>query len=92
LLSTDEERLAEVLGIDEHRYHSEFRDNKWVLVTSWDDATQLEAWLEPNENNPSRPLVKFTSRPKEGQAKVAEFQRPRGMRTPRVEFSSVPKR
>jgi hypothetical protein len=75
LISTDEERIAEVLGVEDYRYRSEFRDDKWVLVTDWDDTIQLEAWLEANENNPSRPLVKFTSRAKEGQVKVAEFER-----------------
>jgi hypothetical protein len=75
LISTDEERIAEVLGIEDHRYRSEYRDNKWVLVTDWDDSIQLEAWLETNENNPSRPLVKFTSRKKEAEVKVAEFER-----------------
>ncbi len=65
LLWTDEERLAEVLGIDEQRYRSAFKDGRWVLVTDWDDATQLEAWLEENPANPSRPLVKFAAAPRE---------------------------
>jgi hypothetical protein len=74
LLWTNEERLAEVLGVHEQRYTSEFRDGKWVLVTTWDDATQLEAWLEPNDSNPSRPLMKFAARPREDKIRIAELE------------------
>jgi hypothetical protein len=73
LLWTDEERLAEALGVEEQKYTTEYRDGKWVLVTVWDDNTQLEAWLEPNEDNPSRPLVKFGARPREQNLRVAEL-------------------
>jgi hypothetical protein len=65
LLWTDPDRLADVLGLDENRYTSTYRDGHWVLVTAWDNATQLEAWLETNPNNPSRPLMKFASQPRE---------------------------
>ncbi|HTN73758.1 MAG TPA: hypothetical protein VL096_00875 [Pirellulaceae bacterium] len=64
LLWTDEERLEEILGLEENRYSSTWRDGHWVLVTDWDQATQLEAWLEPNPANPSRPLVKFAAQPR----------------------------
>ena len=65
LLWTDEDKLSEVLGVEEDRYTSAFRDGHWVLVTVWDNDTQLEAWLEDNPANPSRPLVKFAARPRE---------------------------
>lgn len=65
LLWTDHERLIEVLGLRENRYTSTYRDGHWVLVTAWDNATQLEAWLETNPTNPSRPLVKFAAQPRE---------------------------
>jgi hypothetical protein len=53
LLWSDEHRLADALGIEDHRFSSAWREGKWVLVTAWDDATQLEAWLEENPDNPS---------------------------------------
>lgn len=62
LLWTNHERLSEVLGLEEGRYETAWRDGRWVLVAPWDDTTQLEAWLEPNANNPERPLVKFAAR------------------------------
>jgi hypothetical protein len=74
LLWTDEDKLAETLGIEENRFTSQWRDGRWVLVTTWDDATQLEAWLEPNDNNPSRPLVKFAARPRESTVRVSELE------------------
>lgn len=73
VLWTDHERLAQMLGVEDDRYTAEYRDDHWVLVTRFDDDTQLEAWLEPNVANPSRPLVRFAARQRAPQAQVAEF-------------------
>jgi hypothetical protein len=77
LLWTDEERLEEVLGIEDDRYTTAWRDNRWVLVTNWDDGTLLEAWLEENPNFAAgRPLLRVATRTHEpSQAKTAEFER-----------------
>ncbi len=73
LLWTDHDRLAEVLGVADHRFSTEYRDGRWVLATVWDENTQLEAWLEPNQDNPSRPLVKFAARQRDTQVRVVEL-------------------
>lgn len=73
LLWTQEDELAQVLGIDDDRYSSEYRDGRWILVTNFDESTQLEAWLEPNQDNPSRPLVKFAAREREASVRVVEL-------------------
>lgn len=73
LLWTDHDRLADLMGIEEHRYATEYRDGRWVLTTTWDENTQIDAWLETNQDNPSRPLVKFAARQSETGVRVVEL-------------------
>jgi hypothetical protein len=65
LVWTDRERLADALGLADQRYATTWREDKWVLSALWDEKTQLESWLEPNKDNPSRPIVRFAARPRQ---------------------------
>jgi hypothetical protein len=60
LLSTDRERIGQLLGWDGQRYQLERRDDRWVLATRLANGRVLRGYLADNPDKPSRPLAKFT--------------------------------
>jgi hypothetical protein len=59
LLSTDVERVSELLGGIQPRYSLEQQQDHSVLVRQLDAYWQLRGWLEDNRENKARPLAKF---------------------------------
>jgi hypothetical protein len=59
LLSTDTERLNELLGLAEQRYTIENQAASTVLVRRLDGNQSLRGWLAENPEQKSRPLAKF---------------------------------
>jgi hypothetical protein len=60
LLSTDRQRIDQLIGWDNQRYQLERRENQWVLVTHLADGRVLRGYLADNADKPSRPLAKFS--------------------------------
>ncbi len=58
--SHEEEKLRQLLGVDDQRYQFAQRETKWVLETTLSDGRKLAGWLEPNSENARRPLAKFS--------------------------------
>ena len=57
--SHEEEKLRQLLGVEDQRYQFVRRESKWVLQTTLSDGRKLAGWLEPNSENARRPLAKF---------------------------------
>jgi hypothetical protein len=66
LLSTDRARLEQLLGNQDGRYRSFIRDDRWVLAYRNQANDVTEGWLEPNPDNPQRPLASFVVQPAAG--------------------------
>ena len=57
--SNEEEKLRDLLGVEENRYEHVWENDRWVLATRLPDGRQLVGWLEPNPENAKRPLARF---------------------------------
>jgi hypothetical protein len=60
VLSSDRAAIQEMLGLDDNRYKWEAANGRSVLTTTLNGQWKLEGWLEENNEDPSRPLAKFT--------------------------------
>ncbi len=60
VLSSDRAAIKELLGLDDNRYKWEAGEGRSVLTTTLDGQWKLQGWLEENNQDPSRPLAKFT--------------------------------
>jgi hypothetical protein len=60
LLSTDRERLNELLGSGGERYKVERSGDAWTLAARLADGRVLRGYLAENPGKPNRPLAKFT--------------------------------
>jgi len=63
--SADEEKLRELLGVEDNRYEHVWENDRWVLASRLADGRQLLGWLEPNADHAQRPLAKFSFKSKE---------------------------
>jgi hypothetical protein len=59
LLSSDIERIAELLDRPGERYAFASRGEQVVLVRRLEGGGSLQGWLERNPNQPARPLARF---------------------------------
>ena len=59
LLSTDRERIVQLLGSGGDRYSQVRRDNHWALATQLLDGRTLEGRLAPHPQQPSRLVATF---------------------------------
>lgn len=59
LMSSDANRLNELFHPEHGSYEARWQPERQVLVYTDRQGRQTSAWLEPNEQNPRRPLVKF---------------------------------
>jgi hypothetical protein len=59
LLSSNEQRIDELLGDNGARFTRLRKDDRWVLSSKLPDGRLMTAWLEENKETPSRPTVKF---------------------------------
>src|SRR5262249_9853048 len=59
LLSTDHERIAELLGNTQSRYTLEQEAGRTVLVRRVDGFRNIRGWLADNPDDKLRPLAKF---------------------------------
>ncbi len=60
LLSSDRERINQLVGWDGQRYEQQRHENQWVLSTRLADGRVLRGHLADNPEKPNRPLAKFT--------------------------------
>jgi hypothetical protein len=59
LLSSDTERIRQLLGETGQKYSLASRGDQQVLVCNLAGGNQVYGWLEKNPTNPARPLAKF---------------------------------
>jgi hypothetical protein len=58
--NTEEDKLRELLGLEDNRYQHVWENDRWVLTARLADGRQLLGWLEPNPAKAQRPLAKFS--------------------------------
>jgi hypothetical protein len=59
LLSSDSQRIEELLGRAGERYRLSNVGGRWVLARPLEGNRMLTGWLAVNPQNPARPLAKF---------------------------------
>jgi hypothetical protein len=60
LLSTDSERMQQLLGWNGQRYQWQRSGDRWKLSTRLADGRTLEGWLADDPKNASRPIAMFS--------------------------------
>lgn len=59
LFSTETNRLRRLLAIDTGQFRLSSREGRDILSTPSGNRSTLQAWLEENKNDPTRPIAKF---------------------------------
>jgi hypothetical protein len=86
LLSTDTERVNELLGGFDQRYTLERQNERTVLVRRLEGQRALRGWLEENPKDKTRPLAKFevVDRREKAKAERAGEEKRQARRLPTV--------
>lgn len=74
LLGSEKERLAEILVPAASRYRVYQQDDRYVLRGKLPNGTQVEAWLDANEENPTRPLMRVVRKAPDDGSGVSQEQ------------------
>jgi hypothetical protein len=61
VLASDRAAIKEMLGLEDNRYKWEAGEGRSVLTTTLDGQWKVQGWLEENNEDPTRPLAKFTA-------------------------------
>ena len=64
--SSETDKLERLLGVDDGRYQYAWHQGHWALETTLDGGT-LRGWLEPNAEQPGRPVARFWSSADQGE-------------------------
>lgn len=59
MLSTDSRRIETLFANHRSRYHMVRHQGRQAIASSWDSHKTLIAWLQPNPDNPSRPIARI---------------------------------
>jgi hypothetical protein len=59
LFSNQQDKIRKLLGVDRGLFQASQRKEHWVLSAEIDYRTRLQAWLEENERDATRPVAKF---------------------------------